>query len=234
MIHFAARHRGLNMAGMRTAFGVGVFCLTCVTCVACVVCRAVVVEAAAAAPQDKTKTCADLAALAIPQVEVTSAREVPAGPFTPPGETRPLTVSAFCRVEATAHPTSDSSIAIEVWIPPAGVWNGKLLGTGNGGFAGSIGYGAMAAALARGYAAAGTDTGHTGDQLAFGLGHPEKATRGTVCRKGQRRRRGELYLRRASRHGQRAGRRHQPPTPSIGQTNAGRFARGLDSLRNSS
>jgi feruloyl esterase len=149
-----------GLASMRAALGAGVICL------------ALLVEAAAAAP--KERTCADLAGLEIPQVAVTSARDVPAGPFTPPGETRPLTVPAFCRVEAIAHPTSDSSIAIEVWIPPAGAWNGKLLGTGNGGFAGAIGYSALAAALARGYAAAGTDTGHTGDQLEFGLGHPEK------------------------------------------------------------
>jgi len=32
----------------------------------------------------------------------------------------------------------------------------------------------MAAGLAKGYAVVGTDTGHTGDQLEFGQGHPEK------------------------------------------------------------
>jgi feruloyl esterase len=32
----------------------------------------------------------------------------------------------------------------------------------------------MASAIARGYATAGTDTGHTGDQMEFGRGHPEK------------------------------------------------------------
>jgi feruloyl esterase len=41
-------------------------------------------------------------------------------------------------------------------------WNGKLQVVGNGGFAGTIGYRAMATALAAGYAAASTDTGHTG------------------------------------------------------------------------
>lgn len=119
-------------------------------------------------------TCEDLAGLALPNVSVTSARTVNDGSFTPPGSTRALTVKAFCRVAAVASPTSDSKIAIEVWLPPAGAWNGKLLGTGNGGFAGSIGYPAMAAAIARGYAAVGTDGGHAGDQMEFALGHPEK------------------------------------------------------------
>ena len=46
-------------------------------------------------------------------------------------------------------------------MPVAG-WNGKLQVVGNGGFAGTISYPAMATALAAGYAAASTDTGHTG------------------------------------------------------------------------
>lgn len=138
---------------------------------ACVILSTGVATAEAAA-----EACADLAGLAMPQVAFVSAHDEPAGPFTPQGWTRALTVPAFCRVEAIARPTSDSSIAIEVWIPPAEAWNGKLLGTGNGGFSGAIGYGAMAAGLARGYAVVGTDTGHTGDQLDFAVGHPEKVT----------------------------------------------------------
>ena len=50
---------------------------------------------------------------------------------------------------------------MEVWLPAAG-WNGKLQVVGNGAFAGTISYPAMATALAAGYAAASTDTGHTG------------------------------------------------------------------------
>lgn len=118
--------------------------------------------------------CGDLARLAIPDVKVTSATFVDAGSFSPPGASRPLSVKAFCRVSAVASPTADSQIAIEVWLPPAGEWNGKLLGTGNGGFSGSIGYPAMAAAVGRGYAAVGTDGGHAGDQIEFALGHPER------------------------------------------------------------
>jgi feruloyl esterase len=129
-------------------------------------------------------SCANLAALTIPNVTIRSANAVPAGPFTPPGAViapdgtsragTPITLPAFCRVEATARPTSDSDIKFEVWIPPAEAWNGKFQGVGNGGYQGSISYAAMALALRRGYATASTDTGHTGDDMKFGQGHPEK------------------------------------------------------------
>ncbi len=65
-----------------------------------------------------------------PNITITSAEAVPAGPLTGPRFARALTVPAFCRVAAVASPTADSRIAIEVWIPPAGAWNGKLLGHG--------------------------------------------------------------------------------------------------------
>src|SRR4051795_6421353 len=118
--------------------------------------------------------CSNLAALTIPNVTVRSATAVAAGPFTAPNASNAMTLPAFCRVEATAHPTSDSDIKFEVWIPPAEAWNGKFQGVGNGGYQGSISYAAMATALQRGYATASTDTGHTGDDMKFGQGHPEK------------------------------------------------------------
>jgi feruloyl esterase len=118
--------------------------------------------------------CANLAALTIPTVTIKSATAVTAGPFAPPGSQTAMTLPAFCRIEATARPTSDSDIKFEVWIPPVEAWNGKFEGVGNGGYQGSISYAAMATALRRGYATASTDTGHTGDDMKFGQGHPEK------------------------------------------------------------
>lgn len=64
-------------------------------------------------------------------------------------------------------------------------WNGRYMGVGNGGAAGSIIYdgkmiGAnvfgLAQALKDGFAVAGTDTGHKGrgDDYSFGPGHPER------------------------------------------------------------
>src|SRR5207249_2186485 len=53
-------------------------------------------------------------------------------------------------------------------------WNGKLLQVGNGAWVGSIQYGPLAEALGRGYVAASTDTGHSGTDASFAMGHPEK------------------------------------------------------------
>jgi feruloyl esterase len=124
-------------------------------------------------------TCEGLASLALPNTTVRSAELVGAGAFpAPPGRgpgAAPVykSLPAFCRVAATLKPTSDSDIRIEVWMPAAG-WNGKLQSVGNGAWAGTIGYPAMAAALAAGYAAASTDTGHEGNSAGFIPGHPEK------------------------------------------------------------
>jgi feruloyl esterase len=76
-------------------------------------------------------------------------------------------------VAGVIKPTSDSEIKFEVWLPSAN-WNGKFHGIGNGGFAGSISYSGLAGALARGYASASTDTGHSGNDASWALGHPEK------------------------------------------------------------
>jgi feruloyl esterase len=78
-------------------------------------------------------------------------------------------------VQATLTPSSDSDIRIEVWLPASG-WNGKFQAVGNGGWAGTISYGPLGAAVRRGDAAASTDTGHVGGSASFALGHPEKLT----------------------------------------------------------
>lgn len=117
--------------------------------------------------------CADLASLTIPGVTINGAAAIAEGAFTPPTAKTALALPAFCRVEATARPTGDSEIKIEIWIP-TDTWNGKFQAVGNGGYQGSISYGAMATALRRGYATASTDTGHTGDDVIFGKDHPEK------------------------------------------------------------
>jgi feruloyl esterase len=129
-------------------------------------------------------TCGDLTSLALRGAKVTSAADVAAGAFTPPsaqgrGGVPPAAAKAyaampaFCRATVTAAPTSDSDIKIEVWLPKAG-WNGKFQAVGNGGFAGTISYPALASALSGGYAAASTDTGHSTPGASFAVGHPEK------------------------------------------------------------
>jgi feruloyl esterase len=75
-------------------------------------------------------------------------------------------------VAATLRPSADSDIKIEVWLPTQ--WNGKFQAVGNGAWAGTIPYSSMGFALVDGYATAGTDTGHVGNNAAFAIGHPEK------------------------------------------------------------
>ena len=144
--------------------------------------RALLVAAAALVPSVVSAQAADCdrvaATLKLPDAKVTAARLVPAGSFTPPatGTETPRAIAnlpAFCRVELTITPSSDSDIKSEVWMPVSG-WNGKFQQVGNGAFAGSIQYGALGEALRRGYAAASTDTGHTGPGAEWALGHPEK------------------------------------------------------------
>src|SRR6266516_412007 len=127
-------------------------------------------------------SCESLASLSLSSATITAAQVVAAGTFAPPAGGRaggrsgqdPLAaLPAFCRVAATLKPTSDSDIKIEVWLPVSG-WNGKFQAVGNGGWAGTISYPAMAEALRRGYATTSTDTGHTGATGSFALGHPEK------------------------------------------------------------
>src|SRR5262245_32223527 len=87
----------------------------------------------------------------------------------------PANIPAHCRVLLVLKPTSDSLINMELWLPTQN-WNGKFMGVGNGGFAGSIQglSGDMPQALRLGYATAGTDTGHQDAGGAWAIGHPEK------------------------------------------------------------
>jgi hypothetical protein len=136
-------------------------------------------------------TCDSLASLKLKNTSITAAQTVVAGTFQPPGPApNPAALAvykslpAFCRVQGVMEPSSDSHIEFEVWLPASG-WNGRYMGTGNGGYAGAIGYSTgpvastspgLAEALLDGYAVSATDTGHKarGDDAQWALGHPEK------------------------------------------------------------
>ena len=124
--------------------------------------------------------CADLKSLSLPNTKITLADPVAAGAFLPPpgGKGNPqqfADLPAFCRVQATLTPSSDSDIKIELWMPAAASWNGKFRGTGHGGLGGgaTVGAGPLANAIRAGYAAAGNNTGHEGGSN-YAIGHPEK------------------------------------------------------------
>ena len=110
--------------------------------------------------------CEGLAKLTLAATKITGAKLVAAEKNTP----------AHCEVTGVMTPTADSEIALEVWLPADG-WNGKFLGVGNGGYAGTVSRGALAEAVRGGYASASTDTGHKakgGVDASWALNHPEK------------------------------------------------------------
>ena len=111
--------------------------------------------------------CEKLTEMTIPNVVIRSAAMAQSAP----GAT---SLPSFCRIQAVARPVPDSEIEFEVWIPDASTWNGKFQGVGNGGYSGALGYSSMVRALKSGYATASHNTGHPGDGLKFGQGHPEK------------------------------------------------------------
>jgi len=120
--------------------------------------------------------CAALTTLALPEAKVVGAETSTQYPSEAGVKGSPP--APFCRVRIAAHPTADSDIRIELWIPAGGAWNGRYLQVGNGGFAGAIPYRSLVMGLRRGYAVAGTDDGHVAGKAeadaAFALHHPEK------------------------------------------------------------
>ena len=108
--------------------------------------------------------CADLKATKLAHAEIIAATAEKSGSVD------------LCRIIVASHPTKDSNIGIEVWIPVGEAWNGKFVQLGNGGFAGSIASGRLKAMAATGYAVSATDDGHVaiGTNASWALGHPEK------------------------------------------------------------
>ena len=116
-------------------------------------------------------TCADLGLIAIDSVSISVTEQHEAG-FLSQNRGADLSLPAHCRVAAVLSPSDDSHIEMELWLPDN--WNGKFLALGNGGWAGSISFSAMALGLQSGYAVASNDTGHSGGSAAFAVSHPEK------------------------------------------------------------
>jgi feruloyl esterase len=121
--------------------------------------------------------CQALAKLQLPHVEILLAAPV-AGTFKEDmavgraGRTYDG-LAAFCRVRGISRPVPGSEIGFEVWLPAAG-WSGRLHMIGNGAYVSNISYKQMIARLDDGDVAVGTDTGHSGTDLAFGWHHPER------------------------------------------------------------
>ena len=121
----------------------------------------------AAAASAGAATCDSLASLSLPNITMTAAQTIPAGDYTAASGQTFSNLPTFCRVAATATPTSQSDINFEVWMPPAGTWNGIFRGEGSGGSAGAITFPLMANAIQRSYATMSNDNGHTGSNWSF-------------------------------------------------------------------
>ncbi|WP_049974492.1 tannase/feruloyl esterase family alpha/beta hydrolase [Azospirillum sp. B4] len=125
--------------------------------------------------------CEALTGLPLTDGTVEAATPVAAGATVTPDEGKyglPI-AAAFCRVQIRLSPTPASSIRVEVWLPEAAAWNGRMLGAGNGGFGSNMTVPAlvMRGGVAKGYAAVGSDLGHFGKSdvdASWSLGQPEK------------------------------------------------------------
>jgi tannase/feruloyl esterase len=120
--------------------------------------------------------CEQIASLSTQVAEITKVEVAQSGVFTPPNGKAIGGLPPFCRVAAVLHPSSDSAIRIELWMPQTN-WNGRLEGTGNGGFAGNLVYGSLADGVKRGYAVVNTDMGmatQPGEDATVFVNRPER------------------------------------------------------------
>jgi len=67
-------------------------------------------------------------------------------------------VPSFCRVVLLSTPSAESRIGIEVWMPLSR-WNGRLMGTGSGGYPLGVNYEALIDGVKAGFAVSNTDLG---------------------------------------------------------------------------
>lgn len=130
--------------------------------------------AATVAVSASAADCAGLKNLKLAGTVITAAEQVTSATVQPPRSEPLAGLPAFCRVQGIFRPSADSDIHFEIWLPDQ--WNGRYLGAGNGGFAGAIEYRELAAYLKRGFAVAGSDTGHkgAGTDATWAFHHPEK------------------------------------------------------------
>ena len=102
--------------------------------------------------------CESLAGLSVTGEEALGAEFVPGGDWKPP-EGDPLKgLPASCRVRLRLSLGTGSDIRAELWLPAEG-WNGRFLGTGNGGYGGIIMHGALGDGIRRGFATVNDDMG---------------------------------------------------------------------------
>ena len=123
-------------------------------------------------------SCASITTFSYPNTTINSATLQPGGPYVAPDAWHLVftNLPPYCDVSATIKPTADSSINVHVWMPTTN-YNGRYLGTGNGGYAGGFFFSELADGINRGFATANTDMGTApaaGVNADVLVGHPEK------------------------------------------------------------
>ena len=125
------------------------------------------VSPAPAADLVPAMTCEELSGVSWGGFVLDEVSEVEAGANDP----------AHCRVLGTI----DEEIHFELLLPTAADWNGRFLMGGGGGYVGSVqnqalGFAGPVSVLSRGFATAGTDTGHEGSGIdaSWALNRPDR------------------------------------------------------------
>ena len=121
---------------------------------------------AASGQLDTVRKCA------VPNGKVLSAVYTDASEFTDANRNTITGIPPRIIVKLLLQPAKGSNINVEVWLPDAGRWNGRFVGLGNGGAAGSINPAGFIGWIKRGYAVAATDMG-TAPNDNSGVGNPE-------------------------------------------------------------
>src|ERR1044072_285567 len=123
-------------------------------------------------------TCESLTNFTFADTTINSATSYPGGAYVAPDAWHLAftDLPPYCEVVAKIAPTPDSSIGVRVWMPTQR-YNGRYLGTGNGGYADGYFFSVLADGINRGFATANTNMGATGAAGTNGdalIGHPEK------------------------------------------------------------
>ncbi len=114
-----------------------------------------------------------IASLQLKGFDLTAIEIIKESSFTPKATGKLLNnLPSFCLISANLRPADGSLIRIELWLPIAN-WNGRLLGTGNGGGAGGIAYESLAGGIRQNYATVNTDMGTSRGGANAAVGNPE-------------------------------------------------------------
>jgi feruloyl esterase len=117
------------------------------------------------------KSCADITDFSIEDTKITAAVEVvPQQAWRPDADARSAVriMIPFCRVQGII----EMEIGFELWLPNPAAWNGKFLGAGVGGDAGSFNFNELPRGVNREYASGTTDTGHKAADRNWMMGDP--------------------------------------------------------------